>query len=300
MPSPKRFVDVRDTPPALSRACDCHVHVFGPIDRFRQLERRAYTAGLAPLDRLRSLANPLGINRFVVVQPSVYGSDNTCLLEALGALGDTGRGVAVIDGAARARTLDDCWRRGVRGLRVNLYSGVTSTASASTSERHINDLVDVTGGRDWHIEVVAPIATLVAAAPILAASPVRIVLDHYGLPGAASPDSAQGRCLLDLAALPHVWVKLSAPYRTASDPLATAPPGAWLRSFIDRAPGRVVWGSDWPHTPPHGGARAGDRPDPFRSLEYSRMFADFVHALGDPAIARAVLADNPARLFGFE
>ena len=78
-----------------------------------------------------------------------------------------------------------------------------------------------------------------------------VVIDHYGLYGDARPDSANGRRLLDLVALPHVWMKLSAPYRHDRGPLNTKPDREWLAALIAAAPGRCVWGSDWPHPPAH-------------------------------------------------
>src|SRR5579872_5777820 len=103
--------------------CDSHVHVFGPRDRYPQLPKRAYTAGIAPVETLQRHAVALGITRFVVVQASVNGRDNSCLLDTLDALDGNGRGVVVIDRKTVTPSLLDDWsRRGVRGLRVNLYS----------------------------------------------------------------------------------------------------------------------------------------------------------------------------------
>ena len=107
----------------LARASDCHVHVVGPSELFPQSESRSYTAAEAPLEGLRELAEPEGVGRFVVVQPSFYGTDNACLLACLAKLGDKGRGVAVLDPAgATTGWFETHARRGVCGLRVNLYS----------------------------------------------------------------------------------------------------------------------------------------------------------------------------------
>src|SRR5437016_5188261 len=103
--------------------CDSHVHVVGPIGRYPQVPERTFTAGVAPVERLQKLGAARGIARFVIVQPSFYGFDNSATLDALDTLGGNGRGVAVIDPVATsAATLADYDRRGVRGLRINLYS----------------------------------------------------------------------------------------------------------------------------------------------------------------------------------
>src|SRR5436190_15413493 len=105
--------------------CDCHVHIVGPADRYPQVPDRSYLAALAPVAALKRLGATRGISRFVIVQPSFYGADNSATLDALDALGGQGRGVAVIDpGATSSDTLAAYHRRGVRGLRINLYSPI--------------------------------------------------------------------------------------------------------------------------------------------------------------------------------
>jgi len=102
----------------------------------------------------------------------------------------------------------------------------------------------------WHVEIIARAETLAAAADVIAKAEVPVVIDHYGLPENEAPAGPAGRALLDLAALPHVWIKLSAPYRYSPDDLATSPPSEWLKALVQAAPDRCVWGSDGPHTPP--------------------------------------------------
>ncbi len=283
-------------------ACDCHVHVFGPRERYPQRADRAYTAGIASLDTLRANATPLGVTRFVIVQASVNGFDNACLLDTLDALDGHGRGVVVVDPkTVTAATLDDWSRRGARGLRINLYSDYKAGGPERAALRaRFASLADV-APPGWHIEVIAPIRVLVEAAPMLSRSRVPVVIDHYGLPGTDTPESAHGRALLDALRQPHVWLKLSGPYRAVeapgSDPVHTTPPAAWLRAFVETAPDRVVWGSDWPHTPPHDDSRHGELPDPFRPIDYGKLFGEFLLAAGTSA--RGILVDNPARLYGF-
>jgi predicted TIM-barrel fold metal-dependent hydrolase len=283
--------------------CDCHVHVFGPRDRYPQIDTRAYTAGIASLDSLKRNAVPLGITRFVIVQATVNGTDNSCVLHTLDALDGNGRGVVVVDPATiTPRELDDMQFQGARGLRINLYSDYHKADPERVGPR-LEALVEI-APEGWHVEVIAPLHILAEAASVLAASRVPLVIDHYGLPGGEMPDSRNGRVLLDLLRLPHVWMKLSGPYRaleTASgwDPLATTPPATWLKAFVETAPDRLVWGSDWPHTPAHEDSAAGDAADPFRPIDYGRMFGDFLMAVSEPRTLAAIVEANPARLYGF-
>jgi predicted TIM-barrel fold metal-dependent hydrolase len=278
--------------------CDSHVHIIGPIARYPQLASRTYLALPAPLVELSRAAAPSGISRFVIVQPSFYGADNTMLLEALDALGPRGRGVAVIDpGETSKATLDGYAARGVCGLRINLYR--PGKAIPGRLARDFAETAKVANTMGWHVEVIAPIATIAEATSLLVRTDVTVVIDHYGVYGHARPDSAAARVLLEMLDLPHVWMKLSAPYRVSGDPLNTRPDPAWLAAILERARERCVWGSDWPHTPGHDAQHGPDVPGVYRPLAYATLVDDFIGALGSDALSDMIMSDNPARLYGF-
>jgi predicted TIM-barrel fold metal-dependent hydrolase len=285
----------------MSRAilCDSHVHIVGSLERYSQLPTRHYIAGLAPLEDLRSVAARRGIARFVIVQPSFYGTDNTLLLESLGRLGQQGRGVVVIDPShVLPDTLADYAAKGVRGVRINLYG------ASGSQERNLDHafaaIVDIARDLDWHIEVIAPIATLVQHCETLLCSRVPVVIDHYGVYGHASPESAEGVRLLALLRREHVWMKLSAPYRVSTNPLETHPDQAWLTAILAVAADRCVWGSDWPHTPPPDAQKkGGEIPPGYLPLSYERLVYDFNAALPSQELAERIMSANPARLYGF-
>jgi len=281
-----------------SMRCDSHVHIIGPLARYPQLATRTYLALPACLDALFRSAAASGIERFVIVQPSFYGADNTVLLESLDALGPRGRGVAVIDPAQTTKAmLVGYAARGVCGLRINLYS--PGKASAGRLARDFEEIADLARVMGWHVEVIAPIAILAEAAGILARADVTVVIDHYGVYGHSTPDTAVGRTLLDLLVLPHVWMKLSAPYRVSDDPLNTRPDPAWLAAILDRARVRCVWGSDWPHTPGHDAQHGPDIAGVYRPLPYRTVVDGFTRALGSDTLTEMIMTDNPARLYGF-
>jgi predicted TIM-barrel fold metal-dependent hydrolase len=146
--------------------------------------------------------------------------------------------------------------------------------------------------------VIAPVA-LAEAAGVLGRADLTVVIDHYGVYGHARPDSAAGRTLLDLLALPHVWMKLSAPYRVSDDPLNTRPDPAWLAAILDRARERCVWGSDWPHTPGHDAQHGPETAGVYRPLRYQTVVDDFTRALGSGTLTEMIMTDNPARLYRF-
>ena len=279
--------------------CDCHVHIVGPLERYPQLPERTYTAGVAALDTLRRKGAARGIARFVIVQPSFYGTDNAATLDALDALGGNGRGVAVIDPKTTSpEALAAYHRRGVRGLRVNLYSPIKPPAG-DRLDAAFAATAAVARAMSWHVQAIAPLGTLLQNAEVLARAPVPVVIDHYGIYGDARPDDADGRRLLDLVRMPHVWIKLSAPYRLADGPLSTRPDRPWLAAMLAAAPERSVWGSDWPHPPPHAQQVGAAVVVPYRDISYARLVDDFLAALPSADFAEPVMIDNPARLYEF-
>jgi predicted TIM-barrel fold metal-dependent hydrolase len=278
--------------------CDSHVHIVGSLERYPQLPSRTYLAGPASLENLRRLATPRDISRFVIVQPSFYGTDNTLLLESLDILGARGRGVVVVDpDAISGETLADYAASGVRGLRINLYS-ILGTEERRL-DREFAACVEIARMMDWHIEVIAPIATLVAHFEMLLRSHVPVVIDHYGVYGRSTPQTAEGQQLLELLQHQHVWMKLSAPYRVSDNPLETHPNDAWLAAILAAAADRCVWGSDWPHTPPHDAQKGSEIPGVNRALSYDQLVDDFLTALPATELADRIMHENPDRLYGF-
>ncbi len=278
--------------------CDSHVHIVGPTDRYPQVNDRTYLADVATLKQLESVSAARAIRRFVIVQPSFYGADNSLLVESLVVLAGRGRGVAVVDPrATSARTLSGMAERGVRGLRLNLYSPLREKAPLANRFPAIAGLAREL---NWHIEFVAALKMINENAELLKTSRVPVMIDHYGFYTGVIPEESEGAALLKLLAMPHMWIKLSAPYRISSNPLATKPDPAWHAAILAVAPDRCVWGSDWPHTPPHEKQMGSTAIAPYRSLRYETLVDDFIAATGSAELTERILSDNPARLYEFE
>ena len=248
---------------------------------------------------MKALGAARDIARFVVVQPSFYGADNSATLDALDDLTGNGRGVAVIDPKATSpETLAMFHRRGVRGLRINLYSPVKAPGG-DTLEASFAATAAAARMHGWHVQVIAPLPGLLPNADVLAKSPVNVVIDHYGLYGDKRPDSPEGRRLLDLVRLPHVWMKLSAPYRHDRGPLNKVPDREWIAAVLEAAPDRCVWGSDWPHPPHNDDQKGANLEAPYRALCYTTLVDEFVAALPSKVFVERVMSENPVRLYGF-
>jgi len=265
-------------------ACDCHMHVFGPPGTVPLNPVRDYTPAAASLDDYRSMAHTLGIDRTVVVQPSVYGTDNACSRAAVEALGDAGRGVAVLDDTVDAAELRRLHDAGFRGSRFNLV-----TAGGVAVER-LGAVAARLAEHGWHLQTYITATMLAELAPALAALPVDVVVDHQGGPDPrAGPQQPGFQALLRLIDGGRTWVKISGAYRVDHGPAPWPQADAFATTLIAHAPERLVWGSDWPH--PH---LAG--PMPNDGDLFDRLLA---WCADDDALLRQILVDNPARLYDF-
>jgi len=278
-------------------ACDCHMHVFGTVERYPPAARRAYTPLPALLAQWRALAARLGVARVVLVQPSAYGTDNRCMVDALQEMGAAARGIAVIDEDAPATALDALHAAGVRGIRFNLKT--LGDGDAAALQRRLVRIGERLMPLGWHVQIYADLPLIAAAAEAIRAAPVPVVLDHMG--GArAAPGLAQDgfRTLLDLLGSGQCWVKLAGAYRVsdAAPGFADATPIA--RALIAANRDNLVWGTDWPHIGDRAGPATAEPPAAvYRDLDAGHLLDLLAAAAGDEATFHRILVDNPARLY---
>lgn len=267
-------------------ACDAHMHIFD--DKFAPSPHWPKKPPHAPVAAYRRLQARIGTERTVVVTPSTYGTDNACTLDALARLGSSARGVAVVNSDISAEELRRLGQQRICGLRVNFVSpqswGTTTPAMLETLARKAAD-------QGWHIQVFAHPEQLVAMEPLLAALPAPLVVDHLGridpAPGPADPAFDTLRRLLDAG---NMWIKLSGVYMRSRD----GAPGyadtfALGQALVRHAPGRLVWGSDWPHTT-----------EPAGSVDDADLVDVLAAWCADEETLQQILVRNPARLYGFD
>jgi predicted TIM-barrel fold metal-dependent hydrolase len=278
-------------------ACDCHMHVFGAPDRYPSATVRSYTPQEASLTSWRKVAQVIGLERVVVVQPSAYGTDNRCLVEALRDIGPPGRGIAQIDSSTSDSALQSLHAAGVRGVRLNPKSAGMRDARALRST--LTGTAHRIRPLGWHVEIYADVAMVGEIADTIRDAPVPVVLDHMG--GVrAGETQATLRPLLDLLANGHCWVKLSGADRVSRGAINFADAVPIARAIIKANPDQVVWGTDWPHTAAHGGTPRADAPAiAFRSVDYAALLNCLAAAAVDEPTLVRILAANPARLYGF-
>jgi predicted TIM-barrel fold metal-dependent hydrolase len=279
-------------------ACDCHTHVFGPAGKYPYAADRRYTPNDASVQALLALQRHLGFERVVIVQPSPYGADNACTVDALRVLGDRGRGVAVIDERTSDAELREMHAAGVRGIRLNLETG--SANDPVYAAKHLRWASARVAPLGWHLQIYTNLTVLTSLRSDIDALPTPLVIDHFCRAQAAlGTGQPHFDVLLDLVQQGKVWVKLSAPQRI-SDVTDCTDAGAIAKALIAANPDRMLWGSDWPHPGARPGvSRRADRIEPFNPVNDGRALNRLAGWAGDETTLRKILVDNPALLYDF-
>lgn len=276
----------RPTTPPPPGATDCHMHVYGPAARYPVAPGNPSPVPFAAdLPAYVALRDRLGLSRTVVVQPAAYGLDNACTLDAVAALGPArARAVVAVTPDTPEAELARLHAAGARGARAFMLKGAVVTWE------ELPALAARVAPFGWHLQLQFDGGEMEARAPLIRALPCDVVIDHLGrFHDPVPPDAPPVRALLRLLETGRVWVKASSPYGVSrSGPPDYADVAAVARAILAAAPDRVVWGSNWPHP------NAPDpKPDEAALLD---LLADWAPG----ALRAAVLAGNPARLYGFE
>ena len=274
------------TLPAL--ACDTHAHILGPIANYAYSPARVYTPPDCLLGDYQKMLATLGVTRAVLVQPSVYGSDNTVMLEAMRAGGDAFRGVAVVDDNVTDAELARLNAAGVRGVRVNIVDvkdrkpGTMPMAELTAMAKRIAPL-------GWHMEFLAHCDEFPDLDRSFADFPVDIVLGHLGYMKTDLGVANGGfQALLRLMTMGKAWVKFTGPYRISPQALPHADTNALAHALVAANAERLLWGTDWPHVMVKN------------AMPNDGDLCDLLSAWIPDAVTREqVLVKNPAKLYGF-
>ena len=274
------------TLPAL--ACDTHAHILGPIAKYAYSPARVYTPPDCLLGDYQKMLATLGVTRAVLVQPSVYGSDNTVMLEAMRAGGDAFRGVAVVDDNVTDAELARLNAAGVRGVRVNIVDvkdrkpGTMPMAELTAMAKRIAPL-------GWHMEFLAHCDEFPDLDRSFADFPVDIVLGHLGYMKTDLGVANGGfQALLRLMTMGKAWVKFTGPYRISPQALPHADTNALAHALVAANAERLLWGTDWPHVMVKN------------AMPNDGDLCDLLSAwIPDAVTSEQVLVKNPAKLYGF-
>jgi predicted TIM-barrel fold metal-dependent hydrolase len=269
-------------------AIDTHVHVFH--DRYPLSPGRGYNPPESTLDDLKHLHATLGIDRVVFTQPSIYGTDNSAILDGMNALNaatpDRARAVVAITMDVTDDQLAAWDAIGVRGVRLN----TDNKGGMPVTFDRIPDLEARIRPFGWHFEWLFPGKDIVGLLPILENISIPMSIGHFAYqPATAGIDAPGFRALLGLVRAGNTWIKISGANRVSATDL---PPyddvRPMARALIAANPGRVMWGTDWPHP---------------NKYVVNPNDGDLVEAFGDwvtdEAMRRRIMVDNPAAFYRF-
>jgi predicted TIM-barrel fold metal-dependent hydrolase len=265
-------------------ATDCHAHVIGLPPAYPFVGDRGYTPPEATLEGYRAMHARLGIERAVIVTPSVHGTDNRITLEGIAGYGPGARGVAVVDPGISDDDLAALHAGGIRGIRLNvLFGGGVGLDAFRTLAPRVAEM-------GWHVQLLIHITEhLEVVEPEIRRLRVPVVVDHMGyLPVREGLEHPAFVSLLRLLGDGLAWTKLSGNYRISGDHPHYRDAIPTAKALIAANPDHMVWGTDWPHV-----ALRDHMPDTGDLLDAVDDYAP------DAALKKAILTDNPARLYGF-
>jgi len=273
-------------------ACDTHAHIFGPPHLFPYCDRRRYTPPAAPVEHYRNMQSITGLSRAVFVTPTAHGYDNRVILDAIAKMGSSARGIANIDSSFDAKALQALAEGGIRGARFHLMK------DRPGSEEHLSEHLPVLQSLGWVLDLHVDPVDLIAHERFIRAIPTVTVIDHMarvrGSDGLRQPAFT---LLLDLIKDDRFWVKICSFDKISAVPQAHVEGRLpfmdmvpFAQAVIAAAPGRVIWGTDWPH---------GNTFTPGRTPNEGELLDLLAEIAPDNAVRERILVDNPARLFGF-
>jgi 2-pyrone-4,6-dicarboxylate lactonase len=266
-------------------ACDAHVHVFGPRQRFPFADGRRYTPSDAPKEMLFALHDLFGIEHCVIVQPACHGFDNSVTEDAIAATAKAYRGVALVPTTVSDAELKRLNAAGLCGRRFHYMKHLGKGAPIDEVIAFGKRLADI----GWHLQIHMEADLIGELAPAITRSAAPVVIDHMGrIDASLGPEQRSFSNLLKLMNDRNIWVKVSGCDRAtrSGPPYADAVP--FKRKLVAEFGDRVVWGTDWPH-PNH----AGPTPDDGLLVD---ILAEIAPA---PAQRQALLVDNPQRFYRF-
>lgn len=280
-PTPAQFA----LPPG---TIDTHAHIFGSPDTYPFSPARGYTPPEAPLEAYRALHKALGgIHRAVLTQPSVYGTDNTCMLDAVAEMGDSARAIIAVDADVTDKQLEQFHAQGACGVRVNL---VDKGGNPFDGPRAVQKFTERIKHLGWHLEVLIHVHTFDDLRATMNGMAVDVSFGHLGYMKTDHPLTHPGfQDLLSLLRDGKGWAKLTGTYRITTSrttPYDDVTP--YAKALIAANPDRIVWGTDWPHPAvkilmPNDGAL----------LDQLAVWEP------DEAMRRKILVTNPEALYGF-
>lgn len=279
-----------------AQSCDTHTHIFGHVEKFPFAPERLYTPPPALPGQMSSLHRGLGVERVVIVTPSVYGTDNSSTLFGMKARGKSAKGVAVIGQQTTDRDLSALAKAGIRGVRLSFPSRLSDIEAARKLLRSTVNRIRPLG---WHLQVNSPLSLLQALEGDLQNLGLPLVVDHVA---AAKPALGLGQegfdVLMRLVKSGKAYVKITHRFLPSGSPPDYTDARQLAMALIDANPDRILWGTDWPH-PDNSSGKKATEVSPALKIDDAALLATFVSWLPDAGLRQRIFSTNPARLYEF-
>lgn len=279
-------------------SCDCHVHIFDSR-HYPFSDERIYTPDEATISDLKRHLDELHMDRVVLIQPSPYGTDNRCMLNAIHILGqEKARGVAVVPDNISSTGLEALHRQGIRGLRLNMETRSDGKLNAQDSAGYLIKMAKKINHLGWHLQIYTNLKEIIALSETIKNLNVPVVIDHMGkVDVKKGVQQEEFKALLALLDSGNVYVKLSALYRLTTDTSWKNIP-SYIKKLVSCRADRLIWASDWPHTMPAPGKKRMKE-----GIEYFYPVDDvsILNAFGDwidiEKLRVEIFVNNPTRLY---
>jgi predicted TIM-barrel fold metal-dependent hydrolase len=269
------------------KTCDTHFHVYGPPHLYPYVDKRRYTPPAAPLEHYLAMAAILGIERGVLVHPNVHGFENRMTLDSIARSDGRLRGMIRANPDLGPADLKSLHAAGVRGVRFNLVK----TLGGAFDRKGFETIVSRLAPLGWPVCLHIDAELLEPSADMIRRVPLPVIIDHFGRCDARDGiDHPHFRTLLDLIGEANVHVKIACADRQITRGATLAQVADLAHALIARAPERIVWGTDWPHSMVF---EPGKMPNDGDLMDMVPVFAP------DEAVRNRILVETPAKLFDF-
>ena len=280
-------------------SCDCHLHILGPESQYRFSEERQYTPMDARVPEAMAMLNGLGCTRAVIVQPSVYGVDNSCTIDAMEEFPIQTRSVIVIPADLPPTELAGLHEKGVRGIRLNgTQWSVENLVDCFSAHRAQFEMMQ---DLNWHIECFIGAHTHSVLPRLADSSNLDLVLDHFGGPLGQNETIENRITVLDqLLGSGRIWLKISGYYRLKTGEKEPTPFARLIEYLLKYHSHRLIWGSDWPHTPDRQDRQKfRNTPLPFQNIDIYGSMAFLLNYIEDQKVIDRIFIKNPETIYQF-
>ena len=277
-------------PPPPAGSCDCQFHIYGDPAQFPPRASPPYPPiESATFSEAQRTHKAVGFARGVIVHSAIYGSDHRLLLHALESLNDRDRyrGIGIVDDRVSDKELERMHAAGVRGARFNFVRFFAMEQREAEVRRSMARIREI----GWHARLHVNGEDLLENSELLRSlKDIPMVIDHFGHVGfEGGLDRPVIRWVLDMLKQENWWMMISNGNRDSKMDAGWDDALPYGKAFIEAAPERTIWGSDWPH--PQWTKRMMNDAE---EVELLYRYVD-----NDMTLLRRILVDNPARLHGF-